>query len=106
MVNVGDRVFFETDRPSLRRRRALRSTSRRSGLQQYANYTFTIEGHADERGTREYNIALGARRAQKSATTSPRAASRPTACAPSPTARSARLRFATTFRAGRRTAAL
>ncbi len=29
-----------------------------------ANYTFTIEGHADERGTREYNIALGARRAQ------------------------------------------
>ena len=33
-------------------------------LQQYANYTFTIEGHADERGTREYNIALGARRAQ------------------------------------------
>jgi peptidoglycan-associated lipoprotein len=33
-------------------------------LQQYASYTFTIEGHADERGTREYNIALGARRAQ------------------------------------------
>ena len=33
-------------------------------LQQYGNYTFTIEGHADERGTREYNIALGARRAQ------------------------------------------
>ena len=33
-------------------------------LQQYSRYTFTIEGHADERGTREYNIALGARRAQ------------------------------------------
>ena len=33
-------------------------------LQQYSQYTFTIEGHADERGTREYNIALGARRAQ------------------------------------------
>jgi peptidoglycan-associated lipoprotein len=33
-------------------------------LQQYGNYTFTVEGHADERGTREYNIALGARRAQ------------------------------------------
>ena len=33
-------------------------------LQQYNQYTFTIEGHADERGTREYNIALGARRAQ------------------------------------------
>ncbi len=33
-------------------------------LQSYNQYTFTIEGHADERGTREYNIALGARRAQ------------------------------------------
>jgi peptidoglycan-associated lipoprotein len=33
-------------------------------LQQYAQYSITIEGHADERGTREYNIALGARRAQ------------------------------------------
>jgi len=32
-------------------------------LQQYPPYTITIEGHADERGTREYNIALGARRA-------------------------------------------
>jgi peptidoglycan-associated lipoprotein len=30
----------------------------------YNQYTFTVEGHADERGTREYNIALGARRAQ------------------------------------------
>ena len=61
-----------------RRPRVLRSPIRRSSrrksratldkqaqwLQQYANYTFTIEGHADERGTREYNIALGARRAQ------------------------------------------
>ena len=51
-------------RPSSRRRRAPRSTSRRSGCSSYSNYTFTIEGHADERGTREYNIALGARRAQ------------------------------------------
>ena len=41
-----------------------RSTSRRSGFSSTANYSFTIEGHADERGTREYNIALGARRAQ------------------------------------------
>jgi len=32
-------------------------------LRQYPQYTFVIEGHADERGTREYNIALGARRA-------------------------------------------
>lgn len=33
-------------------------------LRQYSNYPVTIEGHADERGTREYNIALGARRAE------------------------------------------
>src|SRR5262249_56728121 len=33
-------------------------------LQHYSKYSFPIEGHADERGTREYNIALGARRAQ------------------------------------------
>ena len=51
-------------RPSSRRRRAPRSTSRRSGCSNYGNYAFTVEGHADERGTREYNIALGARRAQ------------------------------------------
>ncbi len=35
-----------------------------SWLQRYNRYAFTVEGHADERGTREYNIALGARRAQ------------------------------------------
>ena len=47
-------------------RRTSRSTLDKQAqwLQQYGNYTFTIEGHADERGTREYNIALGARRAQ------------------------------------------
>ena len=39
-------------------------TSRRAGCTQYAPYNFTIEGHADERGTREYNFALGARRAE------------------------------------------
>ncbi|MGH7248281.1 MAG: OmpA family protein, partial [Pseudomonadota bacterium] len=33
-------------------------------LNHYSKYAFTLEGHADERGTREYNIALGARRAQ------------------------------------------
>ena len=51
-------------RPISRRSRAPRSTSRRSGSRNYAQYAFTIEGHADERGTREYNLALGARRAQ------------------------------------------
>ena len=41
-----------------------RSASQAQWLQAYPRYTVTIEGHADERGTREYNIALGARRAQ------------------------------------------
>ena len=64
VVNVGDRVFFETDQTELND--AARSTLDKQAqwLQQYGNYSFTIEGHADERGTREYNIALGARRAQ------------------------------------------
>ena len=64
VVNVGDRVFFESDSTELSAHRATRWRSRRSWLQQYRSYAFTIEGHADERGTREYNIALGARRAQ------------------------------------------
>jgi peptidoglycan-associated lipoprotein len=63
VVNVGDRVFFDTDQTDLSPQ--ARSTLDRQAqwLNQYARYTFTIEGHADERGTREYNIALGARRA-------------------------------------------
>ena len=63
VVNVGDRVFFETDSVELTTQ--ARSTLDRQAqwLNQYPRYTFTLEGHADERGTREYNIALGARRA-------------------------------------------
>ena len=53
---------YRPDR-SVGRRAASRSTSRPQWLQQYPRYQVTIEGHADERGTREYNIALGARRA-------------------------------------------
>jgi peptidoglycan-associated lipoprotein len=64
VVNVGDRVFFETDSSEItaQGRETLDKQSR--WLQNYGQYAFTIEGHADERGTREYNIALGARRAQ------------------------------------------
>ena len=69
------------------------------------HYAFTIEGHADERGTREYNIALGARRAQAVRDYLASRGIQPSACAPSPTARNARSRSATTFRAGRKTAA-
>ena len=62
-VNVGDRIFFDTD-SSVVRADAQQTLARQAQwLQQYPNYAITIEGHADERGTREYNIALGARRA-------------------------------------------
>ncbi|ESR26173.1 peptidoglycan-associated lipoprotein Pal [Lutibaculum baratangense] len=63
-VNVGDRVFFETDSTSLTPQ--ARETLNRQGqwLRSYSRYSILVEGHADERGTREYNLALGARRAQ------------------------------------------
>ena len=62
-VSVGDRVFFETDSSSLTGQAQATLDRQIKWLNQYSKYNFTIEGHADERGTREYNIALGARRA-------------------------------------------
>jgi peptidoglycan-associated lipoprotein len=64
VVNVGDRVFFENDSSELNPQSIATLEKQTQWLQVYNQYTFTIEGHADERGTREYNIALGARRAQ------------------------------------------
>jgi len=64
IVNVGDRVFFETDSTELTTQARSTLDKQAQWLAQYGSYAFTIEGHADERGTREYNIALGARRAQ------------------------------------------
>jgi peptidoglycan-associated lipoprotein len=64
VVNVGDRVFFETDSTELTPQARQTLEKQAQWLQLYRTYGFTIEGHADERGTREYNIALGARRAQ------------------------------------------
>jgi peptidoglycan-associated lipoprotein len=64
VVNVGDRVFFESDSSELTPQARTTLEKQAQWLRQYGNYAFTIEGHADERGTREYNIALGARRAQ------------------------------------------
>ena len=63
-VNVGDRVFFDSDSSELSPTAQATLDKQARWLQQYARYNFTIEGHADERGTREYNIALGAKRAQ------------------------------------------
>jgi peptidoglycan-associated lipoprotein len=64
VVNVGDRVFFETDSTELTPQSRATLDKQAQWLTNYSQYAFTIEGHADERGTREYNIALGARRAQ------------------------------------------
>ena len=64
VVNVGDRVFFESDQTELNPQAIATLEKQVQWLQTYPRYSFTIEGHADERGTREYNIALGARRAQ------------------------------------------
>jgi peptidoglycan-associated lipoprotein len=65
VVNVGDRVFFETDSSELTTQARATLDKQAQWLTTYSQYAqFTVEGHADERGTREYNIALGARRAQ------------------------------------------
>ena len=65
VVNVGDRVFFETDSSELTTQSRATLDKQAQWLNNYSQYgQFTVEGHADERGTREYNIALGARRAQ------------------------------------------
>ena len=61
---VGDRVFFDTDQTDLSPTAQATLDKQAAWLNQYNKYSFTIEGHADERGTREYNFALGARRAQ------------------------------------------
>ena len=58
-------MFFETDSTELTPQSRATLDKQAQWLTTYSNYSqFTIEGHADERGTREYNIALGARRAQ------------------------------------------
>jgi peptidoglycan-associated lipoprotein len=64
VVNVGDRVFFDTDSSELSPQARATLDKQAQWLNNYNRYAFTVEGHADERGTREYNIALGARRAQ------------------------------------------
>lgn len=63
LVSVGDRVFFETDSSSLTAEASATLDKQAAWLNQYQNYRIMIEGHADERGTREYNLALGERRA-------------------------------------------
>lgn len=63
VVNVGDRVFFTVDSSDLTTEARGTLDRQATWLARYPRYSVTVEGHADERGTREYNIALGARRA-------------------------------------------
>lgn len=62
-VNVGDRIFFTTDSSDINAQSQQTLQRQAQWLNQNGQYAITIEGHADERGTREYNLALGARRA-------------------------------------------
>jgi len=62
-ANVGDRVFFAFDSSSLSDEAQKTLERQATWLKQYPNVNVTIEGHCDERGTREYNLALGERRA-------------------------------------------
>src|SRR5215470_400008 len=61
--NVGDRVFFDTDQSTIREDGRQTLARQAEWLKKYTNYQITIAGHCDERGTREYNLALGERRA-------------------------------------------
>jgi peptidoglycan-associated lipoprotein len=62
-VNVGDTALFDFDKSTVRADAAAVLKKQAAWLQSYPKATLTIEGHADERGTREYNIALGEKRA-------------------------------------------
>jgi peptidoglycan-associated lipoprotein len=61
--NVGDRVFFDTDMSTIRDDGRQTLNRQAEWLKKYTNYPITVAGHCDERGTREYNLALGERRA-------------------------------------------
>ena len=62
-VNVGDRIYFIVDTSTLTPEAQETLRRQAAWLRQYPNVTVQVEGHADERGTREYNISLSARRA-------------------------------------------
>ncbi|HYC97354.1 peptidoglycan-associated lipoprotein Pal [Brevundimonas sp.] len=64
VVNIGDRVYFDLDSYEIRPDAFPRMDAQAAWLQRYPSVTVRIEGNADERGTREYNLALGARRAE------------------------------------------
>ena len=62
-VNVGDTIFFDLDSHSIRADAQGVLQKQAAWLKQYPSARLSVEGHCDERGTREYNLALGDRRA-------------------------------------------
>ena len=64
VVNVGDRIYFDLDSYQVSPEAYPRLDAQAQWLSRYPQITIRIEGNADERGTREYNLALGARRAE------------------------------------------
>ena len=63
VVNVGDRVFFDYNESDLKPEARATLDRQAAWMKKYGSVSVTIEGHCDERGTREYNLALGERRA-------------------------------------------
>jgi peptidoglycan-associated lipoprotein len=63
-ASAGDRVFFDYDQSDIKPEGQQTLQKQAEWLRRYPNVSVTIEGHCDERGTREYNLALGERRAQ------------------------------------------
>ncbi|MBI3441954.1 MAG: peptidoglycan-associated lipoprotein Pal [Proteobacteria bacterium] len=63
VVNVGDRVFFGYDKYDLSPEARATAEKQAMWLKKYPHLNISIEGHCDERGTREYNLALGEKRA-------------------------------------------
>ena len=67
-LNVGDRVFFDFNKYDLKPTAHATAERQAAWLKKYPNVSITIEGNCDERGTREYNLALGERRANSAKT--------------------------------------
>jgi peptidoglycan-associated lipoprotein len=63
VVNVGDRVYFDFDKYNLKPEARTTLEAQAAWLKKFPALTITVEGHCDERGTREYNLGLGERRA-------------------------------------------
>lgn len=62
-ITIGDRVYFDFNKAEVRTSDAATLNDQAAWLKKYPNITIVVEGHCDERGTREYNLALGERRA-------------------------------------------